>query len=349
MNSELKEIKTYIVNLNDNPQDKWLHIIDIHMEKIKGVIEKMDEIFIQKYGKWGGNILMKAISGVFKLYKNKSIYYEELESMALFMRIPIEKVMLLQIFYELFSSNTSIVINKSCPDVGNIHVNTFDSPLPLLKNVTINIEVTKNNNVLYRATTFAGYIGVLTGLKLEYGSIALHKKDMTYYDILTSLKKGDVFKWPAGFLIRHIMESDYNREEIISRLRRSHLITPCYFVFCGLDQYDSFIMTRKFEKYEMKIMTDTFDQVLVQTNHDANSADYNNNHNMSIERKQMAETISKEIYKNLFVGKSIDDDKIMKVLLEPPIINEETICITIMRPYLNKLVGKVVDMNEYVW
>ncbi len=86
-------------------------------------------------------------------------------------------VVLFNIFYEVFTVCTSIV---SQDENGNVlHARNLDFGLlmgwdfandawiigELLRPMTININFTRNNQLEYITTSFAGFIGVITGIK----------------------------------------------------------------------------------------------------------------------------------------------------------------------------------------
>ncbi|ETO10659.1 hypothetical protein RFI_26718 [Reticulomyxa filosa] len=71
---------------------------------------------------------------------------------------------MMQLIYEAMALCTSIVTidrkNKSKP----IHIRTMDWGIKFLQPLTIEIQFTLQNQVICYCTTWAGYIGILTGL-----------------------------------------------------------------------------------------------------------------------------------------------------------------------------------------
>jgi hypothetical protein len=73
---------------------------------------------------------------------------------------------LLQIAYEIFAACTSIVVDgvggaKSHP----FHIRTMDWEMPELQPMTIEVQFVKHGRPLFIASTWAGYVGVLTGMR----------------------------------------------------------------------------------------------------------------------------------------------------------------------------------------
>ena len=46
-----------------------------------------------------------------------------------------------------------------------LHVRNLDYGIPDLQNVTVNVDFTQKGSVVYRGTTFVGYVGLLTGVR----------------------------------------------------------------------------------------------------------------------------------------------------------------------------------------
>ena len=65
--------------------------------------------------------------------------------------------------YEASTTCTSIVVEHS-ENGKPIHIRTMDWELPFLKPLTIDVVYTRNNQIVANATTWAGYVGVLTGM-----------------------------------------------------------------------------------------------------------------------------------------------------------------------------------------
>lgn len=65
--------------------------------------------------------------------------------------------------YELFATCTSIIVPDK--DGNPLHCRTMDWDLPALRDLTLEVEFQRNGKTLYHATTWAGYVGILTGMR----------------------------------------------------------------------------------------------------------------------------------------------------------------------------------------
>ena len=73
------------------------------------------------------------------------------------------KILVMNLIYDLTCFCTSIVADS--PDGSMLHARNLDYGIPGLRNLTIALDFQKNKKTVYRGVTFAGYVGLLTGLR----------------------------------------------------------------------------------------------------------------------------------------------------------------------------------------
>lgn len=121
----------YVVNLDAPPGERWSHIVVDYLDKLPGVLQALDEIlgtglvnsfmniphasYIQFNPMYPSGVLAGIASSVMTgLTKVGRFYYgEEIEGISRITGIPVGKLALLQIAYEVFAACTSIVVNIS--------------------------------------------------------------------------------------------------------------------------------------------------------------------------------------------------------------------------------------------
>lgn len=107
----------------------------------------------------------------------KEPYKSEIEYFSNCSGLSIQKIMTINIIYDLTAFCTSIVCVQ--PDGKILHARNQDFPT-VLRNDTANmVYVDAQNNTLYEATSFVGYVGVPTGIKYNGFSITIDAR----YDI----------------------------------------------------------------------------------------------------------------------------------------------------------------------
>ena len=152
----MSDCPRYVVNLDANPKDRWKHIVKDYLVHLPDVTTMCEDVL--------GSSLVASIASMILSSVSKAgmVYYgQELKGIADATGISLGRVIMLQIAYEAFSACTSIIVNG--PDNYPLHIRTMDWDMTELKKLTIEVDFIKNGNVLYTATTWAGYVGVLTG------------------------------------------------------------------------------------------------------------------------------------------------------------------------------------------
>jgi hypothetical protein len=194
-------------------------------------------------------------------------YAEELESVAKAAGIGLHELVLLNLSYEAHGGCTTILAPTSSGAV--LMGRTLDWQQPMLKDLTIELSFQRNGKLLYRATSFAGFLGIFTGHKPNAYAVAVNfrcaddeeeeeeneadEEDQEGNEGNESSKRDRVesfesplpeFSWPVGFLVRHTLESCEGYDEAIDRLHRCALMSQVYFIVCGTRTEQACIITR---------------------------------------------------------------------------------------------------------
>jgi acid ceramidase len=77
-----------------------------------------------------------------------------------------------QYTYELFAACTSVVFNDESKYPNFLRI--MDWNLPILRDYTINLQFQKNNKTIFKAISWAGYFGILTGMRNYSFGISLN-------------------------------------------------------------------------------------------------------------------------------------------------------------------------------
>lgn len=309
----------YIVDLDKKPSERWIHILNQNKEALLNVkTQLLKNINL-------GNLYC-VLSFMIKIYKffGSIAFVEEIESIAKVMKTDFELVLILQLIYEASACCTSVITNVNNKQT---FFRTMDWPMEFLKDVTIDVDFVKNDKVIYRATTWVGYVGILTATVPNKYSLSINyrrTKNMSFTGIFEKLYKLGTMNWPIGHLIRTICENDQNYDVALKNLCKADLISPCYITLCDASNImKPVVITRN--PHLFKIYENTF---VVQTNcdQDKNEPDIL----FSLERRKK---ITKMIKQNNNKFKS-NDELISKCYINP-VINNETIYYAIMCPSTN--------------
>lgn len=311
-----RDVPRFSVDLDADPSTRWNAIIDVYKYRCKRVLDIVELTGIS------GTVL----SWIVNYYSTNVYYIEELKGISKRAEIPLDKLILMQLCYEMYSCCTSVIINTVDDTV---HYRTMDWQMEGLNDLTIIVDFVKNGEILFSATSWAGYVGVMTGVKPGICTVALNFRRLGD-GILTNLRKSVSGSWPVGFLIRHLMETEQSFEKIETFLKNSELISPCYLTISGPGIGKGSIISRtrsSTDKY--KKLTQNENDFIVQTN-----IDFDKEKDLSVPNivysKQRIMKVNELMNNKLIDGKNLDKQLISRFDVWP-IINETTIYVTTMR------------------
>lgn len=76
-----------------------------------------------------------------------------------------------QVAYEAFAACTGVVVDG---EAHPLHIRTMDWDMPALAALTIEVDFVRAGAKVFTATTWAGYVGVLTGVRPRGFSVAVN-------------------------------------------------------------------------------------------------------------------------------------------------------------------------------
>lgn len=197
---------------------------------------------------------------------NFVMYFEELKAIAQYCRIDLGKLVVLQFMYEFYACCTSIVTNDSSERVP-IHIRTMDWDASFLKELVVELEFYKNGKPIFISTSWAGYVGIFTGTRLNAYSLSInYRKNASpsmWKNALGLLKR----KWPLGFLVRNTLENRNSYYSAAEALISASLVAPCYFILSGKYRNQAMVMIRDREVCLKRRFLENH-PCLIQTNED---------------------------------------------------------------------------------
>lgn len=251
-------------------------------------------------------------------------YGDELKAIAARSGLKLGRLVILQLVYEASSCCTSIVVPG--PDGIPRHIRTMDWGMDLLADLTIEIEFIKGGRTLFITTTWAGYVGVLTGIKPSSFSVSVNFR-IIGDSMWTNIKKAATSCWPIGFLLREVFETAPDFDTAVKWLSNSKLIAPCYFTVCGTQVGEGCLLTRNRDDVEQKWELASKGPI-VQTNIDHWNDNDDDDILYSIERRSRARAFvdSDPTFEH------VTEAALWKLMSRRPILNSLTIYGTYMIP-----------------
>lgn len=321
-------MKRYSINLDENSATRWQYIIDDNKDKLSKAMNKLNDLIPK-------NIIFKLIEWLMALctYLNIVCYSDELRAISKQTNIPLGKLVLLQLYYELNAHCTSIITKSN---KGMCLTRTMDWDLELLKDLTIIVDFKFSGQYIFTATTWVGYVGIFTGMKPFGYAVALNYRRVNnplYVNLLNFL----FYRWPTGFLIREVLTNQKYYHSAVKVLAREKLIAPCYFTIVGVNDNEGCVLIRDHDKLHRVREIDKVGKdgnYLVQTNHDEGDC---KSENIVYSRERSIQV--DEIMKN---SENISEPGIlMNNMKNYPLINEETIYTTQMIPKIPYMYSKI--------
>ncbi|XP_076819004.1 N-acylethanolamine-hydrolyzing acid amidase-like [Clavelina lepadiformis] len=227
--------KTYVVNLDLPPMERWNNVLKHFNPKdiIAAVHSLLDEYLP---GKLVIPILEKIAADLDRYIPQP--FADELRGISKNFNVNLGDVVLGNLVYDIsafnngqFKACASIVASDKTGRL--IHGRNLDYDIgDRLKPLTIQVDYQKNGKTLFMATTYAGYIGVITGQKNLAFSVSGDQRNSGHLweNLLSALEDS----WPTFMLQRMVLEGARDYQAAVSLLSNTPTIAPVYFIVGGI-------------------------------------------------------------------------------------------------------------------
>ena len=246
--SQLKtDCPTFTIHLDAPPERRWTQVI----EHYKEYIPEATNVACDLLGKNTVKLLTPMLNLAFNT--NQIIYKNELLAIANQVSIEPGLLLLLQLVYESFAACTSVIVRtKTHP----IHIRTMDWDLPILRKLTFQGKFKIKNKTIFIGTSWAGYIGILTGMrykqnkKQESFSVSINYRQTVecykspYAQYLRNIYRTITGCWPVSYLVREVLTHSHDYDIALKHFRSEELISPTYITICGEKTRNGAIITR---------------------------------------------------------------------------------------------------------
>lgn len=191
-NMKVPNIAKYVINLDLPPFDRWTEVAQDHKAGMINLLNVSKRVLKSKVGSFAATLIIRlskiTMSMIFESLPNP--YKSEMMGISVVTGLPVEEVLLYNLFYEFSSFCTSIVARN---DEGhlihgrNLDFGGFDNikksyTVPeALKPMVIKLNFQRENRTVYRAVGFGGYVGLLTTLRPGQFSLSINAR----YSLIT--------------------------------------------------------------------------------------------------------------------------------------------------------------------
>ncbi|XP_071978616.1 acid ceramidase [Engystomops pustulosus] len=247
----------YTVNLDQPPSERWKKIITDKKEQLASMIQHIKDL--AKYFFHSEKLIdlvdtkLPALVG-----KLPPPFDEEIEGIADASGLPLGEVMLFNIFYEVFTVCTSVVAEDTSGKL--FHARNLDFGLflgwdvknnswmitEMLRPLVVNVNFQRSNKTVFLSTSFAGYVGMLTGMKPGVLTLTMNERfslDGGYIGVIEWILGIRQGAW-MSFLTRSVLENATSYEEAKNLLSKTVLLAPAYFILGGSKSGEACVITR---------------------------------------------------------------------------------------------------------
>ncbi|CAF1173525.1 unnamed protein product [Rotaria sordida] len=215
-------LHTYVVNLDNPPMERWNQVVTAFKSEIIDILTFFKAYIIE---------ISPNLKFLLDLVDDKlpamvdtlpAPYGDEMKGISQATGLP------LGIHIWDMSNNTWILTEK-------------------LRTLITQINFTRNGEVLFKTTSFAGYIGVLTGLKPNVFSISVNSRTSFHggyeglIEWIFNINRNQSF---ITFAIRDILTKAKSFDVVVNYLSETELLAPCYYIVGGPNLEQGVVITR---------------------------------------------------------------------------------------------------------
>lgn len=335
---------TFIIHLDAPPEKRWRKVI----EHYKEYIPDASSIACKLLGATTVKLLTPLLRLSFR--SNMIMYKEELQAIATQINMDPGLLLLLQLVYESFAACTSVIANT---ETHPIHIRTMDWDLPILKKLTFQAKYKIRNKTIFTGTSWAGYIGVLTGMRHKQNkkqnswSVSINFRQSPesyktlYAEYLRNIYRTLKGYWPISYLVRETLTHSITYTDALTQFQSTELISPTYITICGSNLGQGAVVTRSRSASDPNNYTEylSLTNHLIQANIDhLDSKKYDSENIDIIDSKYRQSFVDLALYKYKNTSK-INVENMCKIMCVSPcfcrIITIYTTCMIPNKKYYN--------------
>ena len=230
-------VPTYTINLDLDPTVRWKEVINDFKSEIPGLYKILKSFVPAELLP-----LVDLFGDSLDTYMPQP-YADEVRGIALQTGMPLGDVALLNMLYDVTAFCTSIIIEDTKGAI--YHGRNLDYGFTeFLRNATLLVYFQRGGKTVYTATTYAGYVGVLTGQKPHVFTVSVDERDQgAWWENLLEAVLDHNANF-ISFLVRDTLEKASDFESALKNLAYSPVIAPVYMIMGGVGPGEGAVITR---------------------------------------------------------------------------------------------------------
>jgi len=265
-------VPTFIINLDLPPQQRWKQVCSVpdYQQMTQFLYNTVASILPD-----GGEYL-NDVGALLNNYYLPAEYAQEIQGCATALSIPYGWATLFNLGYEVSDACTSIVAQTQSGIIYHARNMDFWAGMGFtdtLRNITFIAQYQRAGKTLFQATTFAGYVGVLSGMKPNAFSITIDTRfypqglaDMFYEVIAAIIEKNASL---VSLLSRDVLTRENSWKSALDNLSNGELIADVYYILAGVSAGQGAVISRNRHNATNVWLLDSPSRwFLVETNYD---------------------------------------------------------------------------------
>ena len=241
----------YAINLDLPPEERWNQVVADFEDEIKLLANNIQRVVRGKIDELLAKILAKA---------NKELSYpyaEEMAGIAKAAKVPLAHLMMMNFMYEMvafkqvqeylnstFTTGCTTILAEKEDGTVYLARNTDWGLVEMFRKLTIIVDFQENGKTIYTGTTFAGYVGVISGQKPNSFVMAINERDtgdwwLNAFEALATNTDGAVLMLIRDTIADPLMDFKTAVETVAHR----RMIAASYLIFGGLKPTEAAVVT----------------------------------------------------------------------------------------------------------
>eukprot|EP00049_Salpingoeca_infusionum_P017159 m.351952 g.351952 ORF g.351952 m.351952 type:complete len:393 (+) comp16410_c0_seq1:100-1278(+) len=249
-------LKWYDVDLDQPAADRWTHIVKPLSKQINEMIFQVVDLVPEALRKELLEQIDKRGDAILDAFPKE--YGAEIKGIANATGVDLAALILYNMGYEVEGGCTSMVVRDGNNNL--YHARNLDFGLffgwdkanetwrltELLRPLLFNARIMQGGKNIYNGTYYAGYVGLLTGMKQGGFSVSVDTRfDNTFWAGLVEWFKGENQDAHfVGFTTRETMENNATYAEALQTFTTAKMVGPSYMILGGFNKNEGAIVTR---------------------------------------------------------------------------------------------------------
>lgn len=248
------------INLDLPPKERW-HFAADYSTEINEIIACY-WLDIEDY--------VELIEAYLETYKGlfiPSSYIEEIECIAAYCDYTADQILIANLYYDIVKfafACTAFAFQKE-QDIWHARNLDWWTENDVLKKYTKIFNYTKAGKTVFQSVGWVGFVGVLSGMKPNQFSITLNA--------IVSDEPPNMAK-PITFLLREVLEGDYNFQQAQKTLEQTEIICDCLLLIAGTTANEMLVIERtprssktRFSENDFVIVTNDYKKIAYESKH----------------------------------------------------------------------------------